>query len=225
MIVQTRGLAKRFSTPAGEVAALSAIDLEVAAGQLVAVVGKSGSGKSTLLHLLGGIERPSAGTVSVAGQALEALDERRLAPWRGRHVGFVFQFFQLLPTLTAAENVIVPMDLCAVHPPGERRQRALDLLAAVGIADQADKFPATLSGGQQQRVAIARALANDPPLLLADEPTGNLDSATAAEVFALFRRLATSGKTVVLATHERDLAALADRRLELADGRWRETTP
>jgi putative ABC transport system ATP-binding protein len=218
-LIAMKGVARSYDTPAGPLRALSEVDLEVAAGELVAVRGKSGSGKSTLLHLVGGIDRPSAGEVVVAGQAVHGASEAALARWRGRTVGVVFQFFQLLPTLTAAENVMLPMDLCAFGAPRARRARALELLARVGVADQADKLPATLSGGQQQRAAIARALANQPPVVIADEPTGNLDSQTAAEVLDLFRALARGGTTVVMATHERDVEHLADRVVELADGR------
>ncbi|MGE0454586.1 MAG: ABC transporter ATP-binding protein [Vicinamibacteria bacterium] len=218
-LVALRGVDKSYLTPAGEWPALRQVDVEVGAGEFVAVTGKSGSGKSTLLHLVGGIDRPSAGEVRVAGQAVHALSEDALARWRGRNVGVVFQFFQLLPTLTAVENVMLPMDFADVRPPRERRARALELLGLVGIPEQADKLPSALSGGQQQRAAIARALANDPPLVIADEPTGNLDSATAREVLDLFRGLSRRGTTVVIATHERDLDGLIDRRLTLADGR------
>ena len=210
---------KLYPTPAGPFRALAGIELELGAGELVALTGKSGSGKSTLLYLLGGIDRPSAGSVRVAGVALEHLDEARLAAWRGRHVGFVFQSFQLLATLTAAENVMLPMDFAGSRRARERRPRALELLARVGVREQADKLPAALSGGQQQRVAIARALANEPALLLADEPTGNLDSETARTVLELFRAAARAGTTVVIATHDPEVAALADRRVELSDGR------
>jgi putative ABC transport system ATP-binding protein len=210
---------KTFDTPAGPFAALQGVDLEIARGALVAIVGKSGSGKSTLLNLIGGIDRASAGEVRVAGTRVHAASENDLARWRGRHVGVVFQSFQLLPTLTAIENVMLPMDFADSHPPRDRRGRALERLDQVGVADQADKLPATLSGGQQQRVAIARALANDPPVIVADEPTGNLDSTTGRAVLDLFRRLAAQGTTVVVATHERDIATLADRVVELADGR------
>ena len=212
-------ISKTYETPAGVFYALHDIDLAIRPGEFVAVTGKSGSGKSTLLNVMGGIDQPSSGAVRVGGTSIEGLKENRLAAWRGRNVGFVFQFFQLLPTLTAAENVILPMDFCRLYPPRERRQRALDLLDRVGVADQADKLPATLSGGQQQRVAIARALANDPPVILADEPTGNLDSATAGAVIDLFGKLAASGTTVVIATHERDIAAVIDRAVEMADGK------
>jgi putative ABC transport system ATP-binding protein len=213
-----RNVGKTFATPAGPFAALQGIDLEIQAGELVAVVGKSGSGKSTLLNLIAGIDRPTRGEVTVAGQSLGSLSEGALAAWRGRTVGVVFQFFQLLPTLTAAENVMLPMDFCGALPARQRRPRGLELLDLVGVADQADKLPAALSGGQQQRVAIARALANDPPLVTADEPTGNLDSATAGEVLELFVRLNRSGTTVVMVTHERDIARLASRSIEIRDG-------
>jgi len=185
----------------------------------VAVVGRSGSGKTTLLNLLAGIDRPTSGEVRVSGTAVHAVRETQLAAWRGRAVGLVFQFFQLLPTLTVAENVMLPMDFRGTLPARQRRPAALGLLAQVGIGEQADKLPAALSGGQQQRAAIARALANDPPVLLADEPTGNLDSATAAAVLDLFAGLARAGRAVVMVTHERDLSGSADRQVTLVDGR------
>jgi putative ABC transport system ATP-binding protein len=181
-------------------------------------MGKSGSGKSTLLNLIGGIDRPSNGEIIVAGAALQQMSETALARWRGKTVGVVFQFFQLLPTLTVAENIMLPMDFCNVRAAKERRQYSLALLERVGIAEQADKLPATLSGGQQQRAAIARALANNPPIIIADEPTGNLDSTTASAVLDLFRQLADLGTTVIIATHERDILRVADRTVELADG-------
>ncbi len=217
-MISLQRVTKTYQTPAGTFSALRGIDLEIKAGEFVAIVGKSGSGKSTLLNLLGGIDHPSSGSVTVAGAALQELTETQLAVWRGRKVGFVFQFFQLLPTLTSAENVMLPMDFCRTFPPRERRKRALDLLDRVGVAPQADKLPSALSGGEQQRVAIARALANDPPVVLADEPTGNLDSVTAGAVLDLLRTMASSGTTVVIATHERDITRLVDRKVEVADG-------
>jgi putative ABC transport system ATP-binding protein len=209
---------KNYETPAGEFPALCGIDLEIAAGELVAVVGRSGSGKSTLLNLIAGIDRPSSGKVVVDNTSLGELTENRLAAWRGRKIGLVFQFFQLMPTLTAAENVMLPMDFVGTVLPGQRRVRALELLEQMGVARHADKLPSALSGGEQQRVAIARALANDPPVLLADEPTGNLDSHTATVIFAAFASLARNGKTVLIVTHERDFAASLSRSIELADG-------
>jgi len=219
MLIEVQALHKTYETPAGAFRALRGVDLVVAAGEFVAVVGKSGSGKSTLLNMMAGIDRPTAGTVRVAGAAIQDMSEDGLAVWRGSQVGLVFQFFQLLPTLTVAENVMLPMDFRRSLPAAARSRRALDLLERVGIAEHAHKLPSGLSGGQQQRAAIARALANTPPLILADEPTGNLDSATARDVLGLFRDLAAGGTTVVIATHERDLETLIDRTISLVDGR------
>src|SRR5215207_1417790 len=210
---------KAYPLSAGEVIAVDHLSLEIAQGEFVAVVGRSGSGKTTLLNLLAGIDRPTSGTVYAAGADLGSLSESGLAAWRGRNVGLVFQFFQLLPTLTVIENVMLPMDFAGKIPLGERRDRAQHLLERVGIADQADKLPAALSGGQQQRAAIARALANDPPLLLADEPTGNLDSITAGAVLELFANLNTEGRTIVVVTHERDIRSIVGREVTLSDGR------
>jgi len=218
-MIRLEGVHKSYVTPAGAFPALAGVDLSIEAGEFLAVLGRSGSGKSTLLHLLGGTDRPSAGRVTALGEDLGTLDAERLARWRGRNVGIVFQFFQLLPTLTVLENVLLPMDFLGERPARDRVPRARALLERLGVLDQASKAPAELSGGQQQRVAIARALANDPPLVLADEPTGNLDSATSAVVFALLAGLVEEGKTVVVATHDRDAAALAGRRVTLEDGR------
>ena len=217
-MIKLQHVSKNYCTPAGDYAALRHVDLEIEAGAFVAIAGKSGSGKSTLLNMMGGIDRPSCGSVEVDGTAIHTFGENKLAEWRGRNVGFVFQFFQLLPTLTVVENVMLPMDFCHTFPVRERRGRALDLLDRVGIVRQADKLPSALSGGEQQRAAIARALANRPTVILADEPTGNVDSSTSAEVLALFRDLASSGTTVVIATHERDIACVVDRRIEVVDG-------
>ena len=216
-LITLHKVGKSYATPAGLYPALRDIDLEIGAGEFVALVGKSGSGKTTLLNLIGGIDRPSEGEVIVAGVAAHQVPENSLARWRGKTVGVVFQFFQLLPTLTVAENVMLPMDFCNVRHAMQRRARALELLDMVGIADQADKLPSALSGGQQQRAAIARALANDPPIVIADEPTGNLDSVTARAVLDLFRNLIDLGVTVVIATHERDVSGI-DRTVELVDG-------
>jgi putative ABC transport system ATP-binding protein len=216
-VIDLREVVKAYAGPL-PFTALRGVDLRVEAGELLAVVGKSGSGKSTLLNVIAGIDRPTTGEVLVAGARVHQLGEDALARWRGRHVGIVFQFFQLLPTLTAAENVMLPMDLAGHGAPGQRRARALALLDSVGVVDQADKLPSALSGGQQQRAAIARALANDPPLIVADEPTGNLDSATADAVLGVLSGLAAAGRTVVLISHEREVATIADRTVTLADG-------
>ena len=217
-MISLHQVTKTYETPAGKFAALKDIDLEIEPGQFVGIVGKSGSGKSTLLNMVAGIDRPSTGSVAVAGTEIQSMSENKLAAWRGRNVGFVFQFFQLLPTLTAAENVMLPMDFSKSVPLRERRKRAVALLERVGVGLHADKLPATLSGGEQQRVAIARALANEPPLVLADEPTGNLDSVTATAILDLFRFMANEGTTVVIATHEADIARVIDRRIEISDG-------
>jgi putative ABC transport system ATP-binding protein len=224
-IVSLKRVGKTYETPAGAFTALADIDLTLMRSDFVAVVGKSGSGKSTLINLLTGIDRPTTGEIAVAGMTITGRSESQLAAWRGRSVGIVFQFFQLLPTLTVAENVMLPMDFGARYPVRERRSRALDLLGEVGIREQAGKLPAMLSGGQQQRAAIARALANAPPLLVADEPTGNLDSRTADDILALFSRLAGSGTTVVVVTHEREVARLVDRVVALSDGRIESDAP
>jgi len=219
LAIQLTDVVKVYPLSAGEVVAVDQINLDIAYGEFVAVVGRSGSGKTTLLNLLAGIDRPTSGTVHVAGADLGSLSESGLAAWRGQNVGLVFQFFQLLPTLTIVENVMLPMDFAMKIPPGDRRDRALQLLGRVGVRDQADKVPATLSGGQQQRAAIARALANDPPLLLADEPTGNLDSVTAEAVLELFADLNADGETIVVVTHERDIRSITGREVTLMDGR------
>jgi putative ABC transport system ATP-binding protein len=217
--IALRGIRKEYPTPAGRFLALDGVDLELPAGELVALVGRSGSGKSTLLNVMGGIDRPSTGEVLVGGERVHALSESGLSRWRGRHVGIVFQFFQLLPSLTAAENVMLPMDFAGRGSGAQRRARALALLEELGIADQADKLPATLSGGQQQRVAVARALANDPAIVLADEPTGNLDSRTARDLISLLGGVVREGRTVIVATHDGSALAHASRTVSLADGR------
>jgi putative ABC transport system ATP-binding protein len=217
-LIDLNQVSKRYEGAAGDFSALKAISLRVQSGEFVAIVGKSGSGKSTLINMMTGIDRPTFGEVRVAGATLNGMREDDLAVWRGRNVGVVFQFFQLLPTLSVIENIMLPMDLCGELPERERRTRALSLLARVDIAEQADKLPATLSGGQQQRAAIARALANNPPLIVADEPTGNLDSRTTDAVFELFTSLAREGKTVVMVTHDRDVTRWVNRTITLADG-------
>jgi putative ABC transport system ATP-binding protein len=216
--IALRNVGKSYSTHSGCFAALRNINLEIARGEFVGIVGHSGSGKSTLLNLISGIDRATIGELFVNDIALHALREGALARWRGRSVGIVFQFFQLLPTLTVVENVMLPMDLCAQWPARERDGRARALLEQLGVADQAHKLPATLSGGQQQRVAIARALANGPSVLLADEPTGNLDSRNAAMIFELFTSLAEQGQTIIAATHDAGVHRVCTRTVAIADG-------
>lgn len=216
--IELRGVVKTYQTPAGSFTALRSLDLTVQSGEFVAVVGKSGSGKSTLLNLLTGIDRPTSGEVFINGTPIHTMSEDEVAVWRGRNVGVVFQFFQLLPTLTVLENILLPMDFCGAIPAGQREGRAIELLEMVGVADQADKLPAALSGGQQQRAAIARAIANDPSLIVADEPTGNLDSANAELVLHLFQKFAQSAKTVLMVTHEREISQYVSRSIRLADG-------
>jgi putative ABC transport system ATP-binding protein len=218
-VIQLRRVTKAYQTGTKAFTALDDINLNICRGEFTAVVGRSGSGKSTLINMITGIDVPSSGEVIVGETPIHQLDQERLAIWRGKNVGIVFQFFQLLPTLTVVENVMLPMDFCNTFPPRQRRERALSMLERVGIVDQADKLPADLSGGQQQRAAIARALANDPKLVVADEPTGNLDSQTTDAVMRLFAGLAAEGKTVVMVTHERDLAHFFTRFITLTDGR------
>src|SRR6266511_5987474 len=217
-LIEMHTVVKTYQSAAGDFTALKGIELHADAGEFIAIVGKSGSGKSTLLNILTGIDSPTSGEVLVDGTPVHALNQNQIAAWRGRTVGIVFQFFQLLPTLTVAENVMLPMDFCNMFPTRERRTRAMRLLEQVGVVDQAAKLPTALSGGQQQRVAIARAVANDPPMLIADEPTGNLDSRTAEAVFQLFAGLVQAGKTVVMVTHDPDLVRRADRVITIADG-------
>jgi ABC-type lipoprotein export system ATPase subunit len=217
-LIELREVVKTYTGAAGSFTALKGVDLNVSAAEFVAVIGKSGSGKSTLINMITGIDRPTSGEVWVNGTPVHALNEDQLARWRGRSMGIVFQFFQLLPTLTLLENVMLPMDLCGTYPGAQRVARGMHLLDQMGMADRADKLPAMVSGGQQQRVAIARALANDPPLIVADEPTGNLDSRTAEQVFQLFEELVAAGKTIMMVTHDNDLAHRADRAIMVADG-------
>jgi putative ABC transport system ATP-binding protein len=217
-LIDMTKVVKIFDTAAGQFTALKGVDLQVHPGEFVAVVGKSGSGKSTLSNMMTGIDRPSEGEVFVAGTPVHKLNENQIASWRGRNVGVVFQFFQLLPTLTVLENIMLPMDFCNMYKPGDRRDIALSLLEKVDMASEADKLPTAISGGQQQRVAIARALANDPPIIIADEPTGNLDSRTADAVFTLFEQLVDGGKTILMVTHDDELARRVSRTVTIADG-------
>ena len=217
-IVQVKDVVKRFHVGDGDVTILKGISLDIMPGEFVAIVGPSGNGKSTLLNMMTGIDHPSEGQVIVTGQSVHTMSENELAVWRGEHLGIIFQFFQLLPALSLLKNVMLPMDLVKKTPRRERQARAMALLDTVGLADQAHKLPSQVSGGQQQRAAIARALANDPPLLVADEPTGNLDSTTAEDVFQLFLKLVAAGKTMVMVTHSRTLAARGSRVVEIRDG-------
>jgi putative ABC transport system ATP-binding protein len=218
-VIQLRGVEKVFQTGRVEYQALRGVDLEVAPGELVAVVGPSGSGKSTILNIITGIDRPTAGDVTVTERNLGDLSEEELAVWRGDHVGIVFQFFQLLPTLTAVENVMLPLDFARAGTVAERSERAERRLEQVGLGDKLNNFPAELSGGEQQRVAIARALACDPSILVADEPTGNLDSDTASEMFDVFGKVNSDGTTIVYVTHDPSLAQEAHRVVTIRDGR------
>ena len=217
-IIRLQRVVKTYESAAGSFTALKGIDLQIDPGQFASIIGKSGSGKSTLINMITGIDRPTAGQVLVDRTAVHTLSEGQIAVWRGRTIGVIFQFFQLLPTLTAIENVMLPMDYSGMVSPGERPARAMALLEQVGMADLAHQMPAALSGGQQQSVAIARALANDPPILAADEPTGNLDSRTAESVFRLFEDMADSGKTILMVTHDNELAVRAQHTVVLADG-------
>ncbi len=217
-LIELRQVTKVYETSAGPFAALKKINLQVGSGEFVAVIGKSGSGKSTLINMITGIDRPTEGQVLVGDTAVHKLNEGQIAVWRGRTIGVIFQFFQLLPTLTAVENIMLPMDFCDMYSLGDRYERAMRLLDQVELAEHAHKLPSALSGGEQQRVAIARALANDPPILAADEPTGNLDSQTAASVMQLFEQLVAQDKTILMVTHDMDLAQLAGHILTLADG-------
>lgn len=217
-LIRLRGVQKSYFTAAGEFPALKGIDLNIHAGEFVSIVGKSGSGKTTLINMIAGIDRPTAGEVWVGDTPVHKLSEGQMAVWRGRNLGIVFQFFQLLPTLTVLENVLLPMDFCHRYPTRERVERAMHLLELVEIAEQAHKLPSQVSGGQQQRAAIARALANDPPVIVGDEPTGNLDSKTAEAVFELFERLVAQGKTFVIVTHDASLARRVQRSVIITDG-------
>ncbi|HEX5943830.1 MAG TPA: ATP-binding cassette domain-containing protein [Anaerolineales bacterium] len=217
-IIDLRDVDKYYQSAAGDYHALKTIDLAINAGEFVSIIGKSGSGKSTLLNMITGIDRPTTGEVFVNGTPIHQMTENQLAGWRGENMGIIFQFFQLLPALSIKQNVILPMDLAGKYRSKERRERAEHLLEMVGLSDHMHKLPSMVSGGQQQRAAMARALANDPPILIADEPTGNLDSKTAATVFDLFNQLVAEGKTVIIVTHDSSLAKHAHRTALIADG-------
>jgi putative ABC transport system ATP-binding protein len=216
-LVSLQSVEKVFQSKAGPFTALRGVDLQVEAGEFVAVVGPSGSGKSTLINMITGIDRPTTGEVHVAGERLTKMSENRVAKWRGHNVGVVFQFFQLLPTLTVLENVMMPMHYGGTFK-GQRRERALELLQLVEVPETSDKYPSQISGGQQQRAAIARALSNDPKLIVGDEPTGNLDTVSAGLVFGLFEELVEQGKTIIMVTHDWELAGNIPRVEEVRNG-------
>ena len=218
-LIDLQDVVKDDATDAGTFRALAQVSLQVDAGEFIAVVGRSGSGKSTLMNMVTGIDRPTAGSLVVGGTNLARLSESRMAEWRGRTVAVIFRFLQLLPTLTVVENAMLPMDSAGLWSPKERYERAMHLLELVGLDDRARKLPSSTSGGQQQRTAIARSPANDPPIVVADEPTGNLDSVTAEDVFTLFQSLVDGGRTVVMVTHDHDLAARTRRIVHMVDGR------
>jgi len=217
-MIDLREVNKYYKTAVGDFHALNSVDLQINAGEFVSIIGKSGSGKTTLLNMITGIDIPSNGEVWVNNTAVHKLSENKMARWRGKNLGVVFQFFQLLPMISVVENIMLPMDFCRTYPMRERYERAMELLELVELKDHAHKLPTALSGGQQQRVAIARALANDPPVVIADEPTGNLDSKTAESVFALFNDLVSKGKTIIIVTHDSALAKRTHRTALIADG-------
>jgi len=218
-LVQIVDLVKSFPVGGGEVTILKGLSFNVKQGEFVSIVGPSGNGKSTLLNMITGIDRPTAGQVIVTGLEINKMSENQLAAWRGKHVGIIFQFFQMLPALSLLQNVILPMDFAKKYSPRERRERGMHLLEIVGLEDQAHKLPSMVSGGQQQRAAIARSLANDPDLLVADEPTGNLDTRNAGDVFDLFLKLVDQGKTLLMVTHDKELSRRVPRVVEIIDGK------
>jgi putative ABC transport system ATP-binding protein len=218
-VVQIKEVVKTFPVGGGEITVLKGLSFDVKSGEFISIVGPSGNGKSTLLNMITGIDRPTSGEVIVTGREVHNMSENQLAAWRGKHVGIIFQFFQMLPALTLLQNVMLPMDFAKKYTPRERKERALQLLETVDLADQANKLPGNVSGGQQQRAAIARALANDPELLVADEPTGNLDTRTANDMFDMFVQLVKQGKTLVMVTHDKDLSRRVPRVVEIIDGR------
>lgn len=209
---------KEYSFGKKKYLALKGINLEIAKGEFVSIVGKSGSGKSTLLNLIGGIDKPTEGKIFINGKLINNLSENQLSSLRGENIGFIFQFFQLMPTLTILENILLPMDYSKKIPKNQRQERAKMLLDKVGILNHADKFPSELSGGEQQRVAIARALSNDPPIILADEPTGNLDTKTTEDIFGILKNLARENKNIIMVTHNDDLAKRSERIIKIQDG-------
>lgn len=218
VLIDVRNLVKSFPVGDGEVIILKNLSFQIRQGEFVSIVGPSGSGKSTLINMFTGIDRPTEGEIEVGGTKIHAMNEGQLARWRGQNLGLIFQFFQLLPALSLVDNVILPMDFANKYERRERRERALELLNTVGLAEHALKLPSMVSGGQQQRAAIARAMANDPPLIVGDEPTGNLDSASSERMVELFFQLVQDGKTLIMVTHDQNLAHRTPRMIEIADG-------
>lgn len=218
--IELRNVVKTYVNAAGEFPALRGVDMEMQYGEFVSLVGKSGSGKSTLLNMLTGIDHPTSGEVLIGGRDIYSLSESKRALWRGRNVGIVFQFFQLLPTLTLLENTMLPMDYCSVYTPRERPKRAMQLLKMVGLGEHVSDLPASVSNGQQQAAAIARSLATDPPFIVADEPTGNLDTRSAEVIIRVFQELAVRGKTILVVTHDTSLTGRTDRTITISDGRF-----
>jgi ABC-type lipoprotein export system ATPase subunit len=221
-LIRLRGVVKRYRTPAGDFPALQGIDLDVYPGEFVGIIGRSGAGKTTLVNVLTGVDHPSEGAVWIGEVPIHGLSENRLALWRGRTLGIIYQSFYLMPSISLLQNVMLPMDVCGLYRRGESQAHALELLRMVELEDHAHKLPSAISGGQQQRVAIARALANDPDLLVADEPTGRLDSGTAETIFEIFSRLIAQGKTILMVTHDRTLANRVQRVIRMVDGRMAE---
>jgi putative ABC transport system ATP-binding protein len=217
-LIRLRQVVKVYRTAAGDFPALKGLDLDVEAGEFLAITGKSGAGKTTLVNMITGTDALTSGMVEVGGVNIHQLDENRRALWRGRHLGVIYQSFHLLPNLTLLDNILLPMDFCGLYRRRASRERAMDLLRQMEMADHAHKLPSQISGGQQQRVAIARALANDPPLIVADEPTGRLDSVTAEVIFRIFQQLVAQGKTLVMVTHDRTIAGRVSRMLTIQDG-------
>jgi putative ABC transport system ATP-binding protein len=218
-IIHLKNLVKAYPSAQGELTALKELDLSVQRGEFVAISGKSGAGKTTLINMLTGVDRITSGEVWVAGLPIHEKRENQLAQWRGRTLGIIYQSFHLMPSLSLLENVLLPIDFCGTYRNSASKRRAMDLLTQVELEDHAHKPPSAISGGQQQRVAIARALANDPPIIVADEPTGRLDSTTAEAIFQIFLDLSAQGKTIIMVTHDRVLAQRASRMIEIADGR------
>ena len=223
-IVEIKDVVKRFPVGSTEITILKGISFQVQKGEFLSIVGPSGNGKSTLLNMITGIDRPTSGEIVVTGRQVHKMSEDKLAAWRGENVGIIFQFFQMLPTLSLLDNVVLPMELAGKYSSRERQARAAHLLETVGLAAQMHQLPGAVSGGEQQRAAIARALANDPPLLVGDEPTGNLDSRTSNDILELFSQVAGQGKTLVMVTHSPEMAARAPRVIEIRDGRINRDT-